>query len=290
MRDQIWFFGRACRNIRDQHIIAGRVLKQLSPQPKRVLVGDAGALLYASDLPGSTSSGSVGFHDLPFARAGVHGPGRDPGVARAGRPRRSPRRVRDLPFVVGRSPQLVRAALTGVPVHGNVICGGAEKVIYRADWHALDNSEQPARRCAPKSASSTSSTPPISSARREHDYDFPHPSAGFVETQVLPDTGDTRRDMFDAGRIIPGGREEQFRLTLGNHQHLRLVARSVPDHEVNVDVDIGGKRAGTWHFTRADGWSETSFDLIGVQGSVNVTVTPRDGTWVDHHIWAIGAP
>ena len=88
----------------------------------------------------------------------------------------------------------------------------------------------------------------------------------FVDSRVLPDTGDPRRDMFDAGRIIPGGREEHFRLALGNHQHLRLVARSVPDYEVNVDVDIGGKRAGTWHFTRADGWSETSFDLIGVPG------------------------
>ena len=75
MRDQIWFFGRACRNIRDQHIIAGRVLKQLSPQPKRVLVGDAGALLYASDLPGVDLIGLGGFHDLPFARAGVTGLG-----------------------------------------------------------------------------------------------------------------------------------------------------------------------------------------------------------------------
>ena len=51
MRDQIWFFGRASRNIHDQHLIAGEVLRQLSP--RRVLVGDAGALLYASDRPAS---------------------------------------------------------------------------------------------------------------------------------------------------------------------------------------------------------------------------------------------
>ena len=75
MRDQIWFFGRASRNIRDQHITAGRVLRQMTPRPKRVLVGDAGALLYASDLPGLDLIGLGGYHDLPFARAGVHGLG-----------------------------------------------------------------------------------------------------------------------------------------------------------------------------------------------------------------------
>ena len=73
MRDQIWFFGRASRNIRDQHIVAGRMLKEMDAG--RVLVGDAGALLYASDRPGIDLIGLGGYHDLPFARAGVHGLG-----------------------------------------------------------------------------------------------------------------------------------------------------------------------------------------------------------------------
>src|SRR5262249_55504656 len=50
MRDQKWFFGRACRNTRDQHVRAGAVLARL--HPRRVLVGDAGALVYASNRPG----------------------------------------------------------------------------------------------------------------------------------------------------------------------------------------------------------------------------------------------
>ena len=49
-RNQKWFFGRASRNIRDQHIVAGRWLAKL--RPKRILVGDAGALIYASGRPG----------------------------------------------------------------------------------------------------------------------------------------------------------------------------------------------------------------------------------------------
>src|SRR5208282_4164566 len=42
MRGQKWFFGRACRNILDQHVTAGRFLERIGA--KRVLVGDAGAL------------------------------------------------------------------------------------------------------------------------------------------------------------------------------------------------------------------------------------------------------
>src|SRR5262249_21353447 len=73
MRDEIWFFGRAWRNIHDQHIVAGERLAAL--HARRVLVGDAGALMYASDRPGLDLIGLGGYHDLPFARAGVHGLG-----------------------------------------------------------------------------------------------------------------------------------------------------------------------------------------------------------------------
>src|SRR5262249_51673788 len=71
MRDQRWFFGRASKNIRDQHLTAGRWLAKLAP--RRVLVGDAGALMYASDRPGLDIIGLGGLGKLPFARAGVHG-------------------------------------------------------------------------------------------------------------------------------------------------------------------------------------------------------------------------
>jgi hypothetical protein len=32
-----------------------------------------------------------------------------------------------------------------VPVAGNVICGGAEKVLYRADWSPLERASAPLR-------------------------------------------------------------------------------------------------------------------------------------------------
>ncbi len=86
MRDQKWFFGRASRNIRDQHVTSGRALKEalfpLIPRSdgtyrlahaQRILLGDAGAIPYAADAPALDIIGLGGFHKFPFARAGING-------------------------------------------------------------------------------------------------------------------------------------------------------------------------------------------------------------------------
>ena len=81
----------------------------------------------------------------PPLRSG--GRARPRGLARAHRANaaeRAPRHDGPLSLVVGRSPRRSSAsALEEVPVYGNVICGGAEKAIYRANWRALDRSGMP---------------------------------------------------------------------------------------------------------------------------------------------------
>jgi hypothetical protein len=290
MRDQIWFFGRASRNIRDQHVTAGRVLKQMNPRPKRVLVGDAGALLYASDLPGLDLIGLGGYHDLPFARASVHGLGatlelieRMPDAERPDVFAIYPSWWGDLPSWFGRH-------LTEVPVRGNVICGGSEKVIYRADWRALGNGKTPwLLRSDEKVADELDVADLVS--EREHRYEFPHPSAGFVDHKVLPSPDEARREVFDAGRRIPAGRSESFRLRLAPGKSGKLVARTAPEHEGEIEVRIDGEARGRWRFERADGWREASLDLPATdRGVVDVTLTPLAADWVDHHVWAVQAP
>jgi hypothetical protein len=289
MRDQIWFFGRACRNIRDQHLTAGRVIRRLPQRPKRVLVGDAGAILYASDLPGLDLIGLGGFHELPFARASVHGLGATLELLE-----HVP--FSDLPDVMaiypswwGDLPGWFGRRLTAIPVRGNVICGGPEKVIYETDWHVLGSGALPRTLRSNEKVTDEVDVADLVSERR-HGYGFPHPSAGFVDAKILPDPAQHSKDMFDAGRRIPPGRSETFRLRLAPGPNARLIVRSAPEHSTSVDVDIDGARIGRLHFAPGDGWSEESTPLPDTKGGreMEVTLTPVEGgDWVDHHVWSV---
>jgi hypothetical protein len=289
MRDQIWFFGRASRNIRDQHLVAGRVLKQMVPRPKRILVGDAGALMYASDLPGLDLIGLGGFHDLPFARASVHGLGATLELIERIPPAERPDVFAIYPSWWGDLPSWFGWRLTEVPVRGNVICGGSEKVIYRADWHALGSGNRP-RTMRPDEQVSDELDVADLVNEREHDYDFPRPGAGFVDAKVLPEPTDPRQELFDAGRRIPPGRSEKFRLKLVPGKSARLIARTAPEHDGDVLVTVDGLEIGIWHFLRAEGWRESSVDLPRARATVEVRLTPSSSDWVDHHVWAVQTP
>ncbi len=183
-------------------MVAGRRLAELNP--RRVLVGDAGALMYASDLPGLDLIGLGGYHDLPFARAGVHGLGASLELIERMRPADRPDAMAIYPSWWGDLPTFFGHRVEEIPVHGNVICGGAEKVIYAADWSALDRGGatrviQPGERIVDELDVADLVS------EKEHGYTFPHPAMGFVDFRVLGDVLQPRRDLFDAGRVIPPG-------------------------------------------------------------------------------------
>jgi hypothetical protein len=289
MRDQIWFFGRASRNIRDQHVTAGRALRQMTPRPKRVLVGDAGALLYASDLPGLDLIGLGGYHDLPFARAGINGLGATLELIERVAPQDRPDVFAIYPSWWGDLPGWFGRRLFEVPVRGNVICGGAEKVVYRADWHALDRSERP-RTLRPGEQVVDELDVADLVSEHDHGYEFPRPSAGFVEAKVLGDATGGQQEMFDAGRRIPRGRAETFHLLLPEGKKTRLIARTPPEHDVVARVTVDGDAIGAFEFHAADGWRESAIEIPAKYGKVRITVTPETGDWVDHHIWVVEKP
>jgi hypothetical protein len=290
MRDQIWFFGRASRNIRDQHITAGRVLRQMSPPPKRVLVGDAGALIYASDLPGLDLIGLGGFHDLPFARASVHGLGATLELIERIPESQRPDTFAIYPSWWGDLPSWFGRQLTEIPVRGNVICGGSEKVIYRADWRALGIGNVPQTiRTGERAVDELDVADLVS--EREHDYVFPRPAAGFIDAKVLPAPFDARREMFDAGRRIPPERSESFRMKLLPGRPARLIARSAPEHTSEIEVRVDGHLRGLWRFERADGWREADLEVPASEAvMIDVKLTPVSADWVDHHVWVVQAP
>ncbi|EYF03794.1 Hypothetical protein CAP_5224 [Chondromyces apiculatus DSM 436] len=284
MRDQIWFFARASRNIRDQHLVAGSILKEMNV--RRILVGDAGALIYAADRPGLDLIGLGGYHDLPFARAGVHGLGASLELVERIPPADRPDVMAIYPTWWGNLPAIFGKRLLGVPVVGNVICGGAEKVIYRADWSPLEQVALPFDLRRGEQIVDELDVADLLS-ERAHGYQHPHPQAGFVVFSVLPEPVVPGEDRFDAGRVIPGGLSESVRLRAPKGKG-RLLARTVSAHPVTVEVRADAQVLGTLQFPGRSGWSEASLDLPpGLPETMALTLTPNGGEWADHHLWVL---
>jgi hypothetical protein len=287
MRDQIWFFGRASRNILDQHVTAGRFLAEV--EPRRVLVGDAGALIYASDRPGLDLIGLGGYHDLPFARANVHGLGASVELIERIPPDDRPDWMAIYPSWWGDLPVLFGERQWVFPVAGNVICGGAEKVLYRADWSPLDRGGRP-RSLRPDERVIDELDVADLLSERAHDYQFPRPGMGFIQLRILADPLQPKKGLFDAGRIIPNGQVERARIrtpTVGG----RLVARTAAAIETTAEVRIDGRPIGRWVAEpEADGWLELSVDIPpGLPAEASLEIAPIEGEWVNHHVWVIGA-
>jgi hypothetical protein len=294
MRDQIWFFGRACRNIRDQHLRAGLLLRQLNPPPRRVAVGDAGALMYASDLPGLDIIGLGGYHNFPFARASVHGVGATIELIE-----RMP--ISERPDVLAIYPSWFPSLamffgrpIVMVPVEGNVICGGSHKGIYRADWTLLNTGARPMTLEKFERVIDDLDVADLMS-EREHGYSFQGPQTGFVQFRILPDARDGSRDVLDAGRVLLSGRTERFSLRSPSFgTTARLIVRSAPVDKGTVEVTIDGVRLGELVLEPGDGWTELSLGLpydSKRERQMQVTFEAQNTReWTNFHIWVVEKP
>jgi len=288
MRDQKWFFGRASRNIRDQHLTLGKFLKDVGP--RRVLVGDAGAILYESDRPGLDIIGLGGYHALPFARAGVHGLPATLELVERIPDHDKPDLLAIFPTWWGVLPVWFASdVLKRFPVEGNVICGGYEHVVYRADWHVLGSGAH--LRAMPRGDARVVAEIDVADLVSEHAnrYAFAQPSNGWTEMRVLPDPGEPRRDMFDGGRRIAVGKSESFVVrgaSRGARAH--LVVRTAPESKTHVRVRISGREVGALDLERTPGWVEPSVELPegSLDGDARVElVNDGPGDFVDYHAW-----
>jgi hypothetical protein len=299
MRDQKWFFGRASRNIRDQHLTLGKYLAET--KPKRVLVGDAGAILYESDRPGLDIIGLGGYHGLPFARASVHGlPSTLELIERMPKSDR-PDVLAIFPTWWGVLPiWFADEVLQRFPVEGNVICGGYEQNVYRAKWDLLNTGDamrwepppNPERPWEKKSKERPKVEVDVADlvSEKANGYKFEQPQNGWTDMRVLPDPSDPQHDMFDAGRRIAAGKSESFDgrgLVLGKPLH--LVLRLAQESTTTIRVRIDGTDAGAMTVNRTDGWEEKALAVDAkFVPSANVRVELSNegpGDFVDFHAW-----
>lgn len=303
MREQIWLFGRASRNVRDQQTTTGRLLRRLQPKPRRVLVGNAGAVMYAADLPGLDLRGLGGYGKLPFARAGAHGLGARLELLQRVPPEDRPNYLALHPSDWGSFPSWFGRYLVAIPVHGSVMGGrGAEKVVYRADFRALDAGNEPWSMSPDEKVVDELDVADLLS-EREHGYEYcRRPSSrrnsscseaacasvacGKTEARLLPAPEHPSRDIFDAGRMIHQHRSERFRLSRAPDAPARLIVRSVGDRPVRIELRVDGEAHGTLAFSTG-GWQETSIELPQTRERFWVELESLDADWVNHHVWLV---
>lgn len=275
---QVRHFTRAVGNIRDQQIeIAMRLTAAMEPGAS-VLLGDAGAIPFVTDRPAVDALGLGGYRGMPFARAAVNGEASTVELIERLAPSSRPRYLAMVPNWFGLITSRFGVELDRVTLADNLICAGPTKVIYRADWSALDVP----RAASPEIIDELDVADVISEA--EHGYVSPAPNGGWTTLDVLADASGRRR--FDGGRTIPAGGVETFIVTKsGGAAKLRIVVR--------VDRETSGLRVhtprGTTELvvsTPAPGtWSEATGIIDATAAGDVITLEATSGQVRDYHVW-----
>jgi hypothetical protein len=274
--EHIRFFGQAARNIRDQQVAMGREVARQTDPSAIILVGDAGAIPYISRRHAIDALGLGGFHGLPFARAATFGEGamlelieRLPAAMR-------PTHLALFPEWFPKTTELFGTEIYRVSLANNVISGGVNKVLYQANFDAMQTKSEFPKELAAEVLDELDVGDIVS--EREHQYRSPAPEGGWVQALIRSENG---RRIFDAGRVIPPVQEEQMHLR-ANHQATRIIIRvGAADSEVElvagsklqpcapvettaskwfyVECPIESARAATTHVLRAGTRGYTHF-------------------------------
>jgi len=283
---QIDHFARASANIEGQQATVGRRLAQQKPKPNRVFIGDAGAIPYLSGVPGLDGLGLGGYHDLPFARASVHG---NPAVIELIERLPDVDRPDVLAIYSSWWPELATSfgkESFSVHIDDNVICAANDKIVYSADWSTLGKADE----TRPGAIDDIDIGDLVS--ERAHRYAFSKPRGGWVIGAAFNDAAGRKR--YDAGRIIPEGRTESFRLLSSiSPGPATLVLRTDADAPSKIRIEI--TRAGQIVFREerliaarnAESWNEPTIELPDVAGGDYVQITAMMNAWRHHHAWIL---
>ncbi|WP_245678479.1 hypothetical protein [Chondromyces crocatus] len=337
---QIDHFARSSGNIAEQQVEVARRLAAMTPAPRRVLLNDAGAIPYLSGLPAIDGLGLGGYQGMPFARASVHGVPAVVELIERLAPAERPDVMALYPGWWGGLVEPFGQRVDGVTIEDNVICGAAEKVIYAADWSALEDRGAGASEGQGELRSGEGSGELLDEidvgdliSEKEHQYVIPAPRGGWVVGAVLDEMvagggvavggsadGGRPRKRFDAGRIVPEGREESFVIRAGVPRgSARLVLRTDGGGPLGLRVVVEkgergrasggaaeGEGAGRDGELKAEGsgreaegsgrevevptrdegrWHVVEVALGEVEGGDRIRIQAAQGAWRSFHGW-----
>ncbi|HSC86687.1 MAG TPA: hypothetical protein VLC09_05425 [Polyangiaceae bacterium] len=288
-REQVWFFGRASRNILEQHIRTGEFLRQATqPRPRRVLVSDAGAIPYVSDLPAFDLIGLGGYEGLPIARASRQGVGAAVELIEHLSERNRPDVMALYPSWWGTFLLWFGRPVHEFPVRGNVICGGASKVVYDPDWSSLRGSATPFA-AEPGSHLVDSLDFADLLSERPHGFLMSQPAVGYVDMKLLPHPKTPDRDLWDAGRLLVPSLEFSFDLA-ATAQPGRLYLRVAPARPARLELTAPGLAPVVLTTEARDAWVELEAPWPAGNGKRRVTLRMLEGDLHLYHLFVVTSP
>ena len=287
---QIDHFARSSGNIEEQQAEVARRLAAEVPRRHRVLVGDAGAIPYLSGLGAIDGLGLGGYRGMPFARASVHGiPAVVELIERLPRSER-PDVMALYPSWWGGLADVFGKRDFGVKIQDNVICAADEKVVYSADWSSLGDPGE-VRDGAVDELDVADLVD-----ERAHRYEVSAPQGGWVIGAVLA-TGDEKgsgKPRFDAGRIVPEGRQDAFIVDARVARRdavIVLRTNGGGPGRLRVDIERAGKIVGSrevgYPARPADRWSEVRVGVDDVGGGDRVVVHAVSSAFPSFHAWVL---
>lgn len=287
---QRWLFGRACRNIAEQQVRVGQLLRaEHFGKPHRVLLGDAGAIPFFSKLPALDAIGLGGTHHLPFARAVRLGVGATVELIEHLKPEDRPDLMAIYPSWWDLLPVWFGEFIAETTIRGNVICGAPNKAVYRANWRGLDDSPLPLHLPVDTQIVDELDFADVLS-ESDHHYALSHRHAGYVLMRLLPHPVHPRRDVFDAGRLAFWDTRTRFTLSgFEPGRPIALVFRAAPTSRSQFRVKIDGSELGRIEMQPGPGWQEPVLDVPGnsVRRHLHIEIIAEGTEYTLYHLWAV---
>jgi hypothetical protein len=215
---------------------------------------------------------------MPFARAAVNGEASTVEMLERLDPSERPRYLALYPNWFALITSRFGIEMERVTLTDNLICAGPTKVIYRADWSALESPHA----APPEIIDELDVADVISEA--EHEYVSPAPDGGWTTLDILTDKSGARR--FDGGRTIPEGRVEQFVVRKrSDAAQIRIVVR-VDGATKGLRVYTPRSTANLIVSTSAPGaWSEASATIAAPAVGDAIVLEATSGQYRNFHVW-----
>jgi hypothetical protein len=174
------------------------------------------------------------------------------------------------------------------PVRGNVICGGASKVIYEPDWSPIFHSGEPfAIRPGERIVDILDVADVLS--EEAHQATWNREAQGYVGMKLLPDPRNPARDLWDAGRVISTNMHLDFTMEGFVTEAPAMLVRVAPAQAAKMVLRVGNRTSDVIEVLASDFWQEIRIPLPSGLDKAPFSLEVTEGQLHVYHLFAVEA-